>query len=311
VSRRLKKRPYWLYAVLASVLLLLVTVLLLPDEQTVPEYEPVVAEVDTDQHSRPEPDGSGDVAFEELTEEKQLQAPKKVEVTIHNGFPESGIALVIDDVGYDMKALARLLALPFPVAISILPDSPRATEAAALAHEAGKVVMLHLPMEPTTPKYRAKMGASFLRADMNELQIRERFQTALEQVPHAEGVNNHMGSLLTTHTEPMQWVMQVCRERSLFFVDSKTAHDSVAAELAAQEGVVWGARSIFLDHTVDAEDLRMAWDAALRCAHQKGSCIVIAHPHAETLDFLEQQVKMKDHGLIRPVTSMLHRERAS
>ncbi len=249
-----------------------------------------------------------DFPFEELTEEKKLQAPKKVKVLTRNGFPESGIALVIDDVGYDMKALTRMLALPFPVAISILPESPGATRAASLAHEAGQVVMLHLPMEPTSPKYRAKMGASFLRADMDEPQIRERFQSALKQVPYAVGVNNHMGSLLTTHQQPMQWVMQMCEEHSLFFIDSKTSHDSVAADLAAQQGLVWGARSIFLDHTVDAEDLRMAWDSALRCARQKGSCIVIAHPHAETLNFLEQQVNESDHVWIRPVTSMLHRE---
>ena len=249
-----------------------------------------------------------DFAFEEVNEGQNLQAPKDVNVVPHNGHPESGIALVIDDVGYDMKALRRLLALPFPVAISILPDAPGAAEAAMRAYESGSVVMLHLPMEPTTPKYRARMDASFLRMDMDRAEVQKTFQKALEQVPYVTGVNNHMGSLLTTLEAPMQWVMDICRERSLFFIDSKTSHSSVAADVAAKSGIVWGSRRIFLDHTVKAEDLRLAWGAALRCAEEKGSCIVIGHPHAETLDFLEHQVRSKDHRLIRPVTSMLHAE---
>lgn len=171
--------------------------------------------------------------------------------------------------------------------------------------------MLHLPMEPTTPKYRARMDESFLRADMTEAQVRQRFYLALQQVPYVAGVNNHMGSLLTTLAAPMKWVMEICKERSLFFVDSKTSHSSVAADMAAQYGLAWGSRRIFLDHTVDAEDLKMAWRAALRCAEQQGSCIVIAHPHAETLNFLEQQVTAKEFQWIRPVTSMLHAEGAS
>ena len=229
-------------------------------------------------------------------------------VAIHNGYPESGIALVIDDVGYDMKALKRLLALPFPVAISILPDSPGSAEAAMRAYESGNVVMLHLPMEPTTPKYRSRMGSSFLRMDMDRSQIRQKFIQALEQVPYVTGVNNHMGSLLTTLEAPMQWVMDVCKEHALFFIDSKTAHGSIAADVAEKTGIAWGARRIFLDHTVDPEDLKLAWGSALRCAQQKGSCIVIGHPHAETLDFLEHQVRSEDYRLIRPVTSMLHTE---
>jgi len=313
MSRRPKKRPHWLYAALAFVLAALVVAVLLPENDRAPTSgrssvvvvdsgsEPAVPALSTEKKP-------ADFAFEEVNEGQNLQAPKDVNVVTHNGYPESGIALVIDDVGYDMNALKRLLALPFPVAISILPDAPGAAEAAMRAYESGNVVMLHLPMEPTTPKYRARMDSSFLRMDMDRTEVQTTFRKALEQVPYAIGVNNHMGSLLTTLEPPMQWVMDICRERSLFFVDSKTAHGSVAADVAAKSGIAWGSRRIFLDHTVNAEDLKLAWGAALRCAEKKGSCIVIGHPHAETLDFLEHQVRSEDYRLIRPVTSMLHAE---
>jgi uncharacterized protein len=293
---------------LALVLAALVVAVLLPDDDKAPIPAPVTVEVDQPQKP-PVATASGRVVdFEEVSEGHNLQAPKDGNVAIHNGYPESGIALIIDNVGYDMVALKRLLKLPFPVAISILPDAPGAAEAAMHAYESGNVVMLHLPMEPTTPKYRKRMGPSFLRMDMDQSQVRQKFIKALEQVPYVTGVNNHMGSLLTTLEAPMGWVMDVCKEHSLFFIDSKTSHSSVAADVAAKSGIAWGARRIFLDHTVDAESLRLAWGSALRCAEEKGSCIVIGHPHAETLDFLEHQVRSEDHRLIRPVTSMLHAE---
>lgn len=305
MSRKLKRAPRWLHVALAFLLAVLVVVVLLPTGQ-----EETVLTPSAVQNIEPAPVSNSaeqlNFAYEELTEQKRLQAPKDTLIPPKNGYPESGIALVMDDVGYDLKALKRVLALPFPVAISILPDAPKAARAATMAHEAGKIVMLHLPMEPTSPKYRSHMTDAFLRTDMSEAQIRERTYLALQKVPHVVGINNHMGSLLTTLEAPMKWVMEICKERSLFFVDSKTSNSSVAASMASEYGLAWGARRIFLDHTVDAEDLKMAWGAAVRCAEQKGSCIVIAHPHAETLSFLEQQMSEKDHHFIRPVTSMLH-----
>jgi len=307
MKRKSKKRPVWLYLALAVLLAVLIIAVLLPSERQGPAVQHT-AVIDNGSAGSARGAVSG-FAFEELNEEKRLQAPVEAPPPLHNGAPEAGIALIMDDVGYDIRALKRVLVLPFPVAISVLPDSPYATESAELAFKQGELVMLHLPMEPSTPKYRENMGPAFLRQNMGKQAIRESFEASLRQVPHVVGVNNHMGSLLTTLAEPMRWVMQECRERSLFFIDSKTASHSVAADVAAQQGVVWGSRRIFLDHTVDAEDMKAAWNSALRCAQEGQSCIVIAHPHAETLDFLEKQVAGGDRHWIKPVTSMLHARR--
>jgi len=218
----------------------------------------------------------------------------------------NGLALVMDDVGYDMAALRRVLALPFPVAISVLPDAPSALPSARLAHEHGSVVMLHLPMEPANPHYRAKMDDTFLREGMDEPTIRRKFEAALQHVPFVQGMNNHMGSFLTAQPQTMRWIMEICREKGLFFVDSKTSGKSVAADIAAEYGLTWGERRIFLDNTTDIEDMRRAWQSGMRCAAEKRGCIMIAHPHAETLDFLEQQVPASDDARMQVVTALLH-----
>lgn len=218
---------------------------------------------------------------------------------------QPGIALILDDVGYDLNALKRLLALNVPMAVSILPDAPYAAEAGQLAHAAGQTVMLHLPMEPSTPKYREKMDHDFLRSDMTEAELRQTFERNLQQVPFAVGVNNHMGSLLTEDEEKMRLVMEYCRQHDLFFIDSLTSSRSVAAKVASEAGLSWGVRRYFLDHALDQASLNHAWRQALDCAKSGRQCIVIAHPHPETVDFLEQQLSGREWPMLLPLKPVL------
>jgi len=204
--------------------------------------------------------------------------------------PSKGLALIVDDIGYDRRAVERLLALGIPLAFSILPDAPLAADSARRAHQAGQLVMLHLPMQPDNPYLAAHMSPAFLRIGMPRDELRRVFEQDLARVPFAVGVNNHMGSRLTRERQPMQWVMELCREHGLFFVDSRTHKDSVAARLAREAGIAWGARRVFLDHRTDPAALHRAWQRALACARH-ARCILIAHPHAETVRFLETVTK--------------------
>ena len=79
------------------------------------------------------------------------------------GSGRGAIAVVIDDVGNDDGSLERLSRLDGPLAIAVLPDAPRAREAAALAKRKGWDLLVHLPMagargpvEPDTITDRSK-----------------------------------------------------------------------------------------------------------------------------------------------------------
>lgn len=217
-----------------------------------------------------------------------------------------GMALILDDVGYDIPALRRAIALHVPMAIAILPESPHAALAAKLAHEAGHTVMLHMPMEPANPHYRKLMDDSFLREGMTRQQVRQHLDRALMRVPFVAGMNNHMGSRFTELEQPMRWVMQVCREQKLFFVDSRTNKDSVAADMAEQAGLRWGERRVFLDDSVQPELLLKSWQNAKKRLARDGYVIVIFHPHHETLDFLEKHLNDTDRAAMVPLSSVLH-----
>ena len=64
--------------------------------------------------------------------------------------PKAYLSLIIDDLGQNLPRDRRVLALPGPVTTAIMPDTPHAAEFAREAHRAGKIVILHMPMDPAT-----------------------------------------------------------------------------------------------------------------------------------------------------------------
>ncbi|OIO67744.1 MAG: hypothetical protein AUJ57_10645 [Zetaproteobacteria bacterium CG1_02_53_45] len=290
-----RKLPFWLVALLALLLAVLLTVVALNSgRNSGPESQHIAI-----------PDAREPVAEEiekAIAEDHKSIDPQLLPVV---PLAERGIALILDDVGYDLSALKRILKLSVPVAVSVIPDAPHARESAELAHQAGQIVMLHLPMEPSTPKYRDRMSAAFLHDRMSRAQLRQTFIDDLDMVPYVEGVNNHMGSHLTLLEEPMRGVMQLCQERGLFFVDSKTSAKSVAAKMAAEQGIAWASRQIFLDHDINEQAMQKAWDRARRCVEKNQRCVVIAHPHEQSVSFLEKHLSLQDITSMVSVKSML------
>jgi hypothetical protein len=86
----------------------------------------------------------------------------------------------------------------------------------------------------------------------------------------------------------MTWLMDILSQRGLFFVDSRTTPHTVALQLAGEHKVNATRRDIFLDHELQADAIRSALDDAVDFAHDHGSVVVIAHPHAVTLAILER-----------------------
>lgn len=197
------------------------------------------------------------------------------------------IVLIIDDMGLAPALSVRATKLPAPVTLSYLSYAGGLAGQVAAAKERGHEIMLHLPMEPLG---KDNPGAGALKTAMDEDEIRELTIKALDSFEGYAGVNNHMGSKFTLQRNKMDVVVEVLRERGLYFVDSRTSPRSVAAEAARAAEVPTATRDVFLDDVRTPEAVRGELARLEALAHRKGLAIAIGHPHAVTLEALEEWI---------------------
>ncbi|MCD1258147.1 divergent polysaccharide deacetylase family protein [Paenibacillus athensensis] len=156
------------------------------------------------------------------------------------------IAIVIDDFGNNMDGTAEMFKLPIKFTAAVMPFLPSTQQDAQLAHEHGDEVIVHLPMEPVRGK-KSWLGPGSITTDLSDDEIRKRVNAAIDDVPYAIGINNHMGSKATADERVMNIVLDVCKMRGLVVLDSRTSHKSVVGKLAEQKGILHADNDLFFD----------------------------------------------------------------
>jgi len=196
------------------------------------------------------------------------------------------LAIILDDLGSDPEAAQAIFALHGPLTISVLPFHAHSTEIAEEARQHGIEVMLHLPMQAVGNELPE---AQQLHSGMSAAELALEVDAMLKNVPTAVGVNNHEGSLATTDPKLMGDLMPLLKQRSLYFVDSRTTAATVAFDAAQQAGLQSGFRNVpFLDDVLEVGAIRKQLELAIRGAQEKGAAIAIGHPHKETLEALRE-----------------------
>ncbi|CAA0082108.1 putative protein [BD1-7 clade bacterium] len=195
------------------------------------------------------------------------------------------VAIIIDDIGYNIPQGRRTAELKGNVTLAVLPLTPGAVSIANQAHASGKEIMLHAPMSNSNDY---KLGPGGLTPDMDKETFLQVLSESLDAIPHIRGVNNHMGSELTTIKEPMQWLMEDLKRRNLYFIDSLTSNQSVALSTARRYGVISQQRDIFLDNIQEEAKIEAQFNKLIRVAKKNGYAIGIGHPYPSTLNVLEK-----------------------
>ena len=199
------------------------------------------------------------------------------------------IAIIIDDIGHNLRAGKRAIDIQAHLTFAVIPETQHALRLASYAHNTGKEVMIHLPMENTMSQ---PLGSLALTSGLSEQGIAMVLDQAVRLVPFASGINNHMGSALTQEPQPMVWLMRAAKHHKLFFVDSRTTHKTVASDIALQENIRTASRDVFLDNDKSLFGIDKEFRQLLTLAKQRKTAIAIGHPYPLTLRYLELAIPM-------------------
>ncbi len=210
------------------------------------------------------------------------------------------IAIVIDDMGWELPIAKDLLALNHPLSFAVLPQAPYQRKIAEVAKQYKRDLLLHLPMEPHEYP-QVNPGPNALLGKMEPNQMVELVRAALTSLPQVVGVNNHMGSSLTENPQAMRVVMRELKRRDLFFLDSRTSAESQAYQIAREMGIPAAKRHVFLDNSVQQAHIVAQLHRLAKMASRQGYAIGIGHPYPETLRALKQTLPMIRQAGVRIV----------
>jgi polysaccharide deacetylase 2 family uncharacterized protein YibQ len=209
------------------------------------------------------------------------------------------IAIVLDDCGGNMDLARRVLSLDMPMTWAIIPNLKYSTQTAELLREAGIPFLVHVPMQAEIDAPDRAGRGYIIGAGMDEYEVRNALESALDSTPGAFGINNHRGSKATGDRDVMNSVMKILSERNLFFFDSRTSAKSVAYDAAKKHGLGAAFNSRFLDNESDRGKIEEQMNLALRNAKNKGMMAVICHLRPETVAFLESFTKKMNEGFFK------------
>lgn len=209
------------------------------------------------------------------------------------------LSIVIDDFGYRPTEENKVLQMPPAISVAVLPNAPHARDMATKAHQRGHEVLIHLPMAPLS---KQPLEKDTLTPEMSSAEIERIVRNAANNVPYAVGLNNHMGSKMTSSLFGMQKVMQALNQYNFYFLDSMTIGNSQSVPAAQGTRVKVLKRRVFLDDSQDINAIRQQFTRAVKLAQRDGYAIAIGHPHPNTVRVLQQMLPTlpADITLVRP-----------
>jgi len=203
--------------------------------------------------------------------------------------PSKGkLIFVFDDAGHNLEQLQYFLDLPFPCTIAVLPKLPNSRETARRIRAAGKELILHQPMQALNPNINPGDGA--VKPGMDREEIKKIVASNVEEIGPIAGMNNHEGSLITSDEKAMEAVLELCREKNIYFLDSRTSSKSVVPQVAKKLNMNIWERAVFLDNKKDKAYMKKQIIEGLEIASQRGEAIMIGHVFTVDLAILLKEM---------------------
>lgn len=186
------------------------------------------------------------------------------------------LAIIIDDFGSGRDGVDEMMSIKEHLTFAVMPFLDNTLEDAELAHGHGHEVIVHLSMEPNYGK-RSWLGPRPILAGMDADEVRQIVRDSFDSVPYAAGANIHMGSRASNDEDIMSAVLEVIKEKGLYFVDSRTANRPKAKKVSITKGVICYERDVFLDGQQPKSFIIDRLKKAAEIALKKGQAVAAGH----------------------------------
>ena len=228
--------------------------------------------------------------------------------------PVPRLALVLFGFGDDLDEARRTFDLPLPFAVALAPDVKTSSAMFRAAHEKGREVVLHIPLEPVNyPQLNPGPGALLVTTKPDR--VTGTVRRWLDRSGPVVGVANHMGSLATQDMTLMGAIYRELKRRHLPFIHVQPAAGAVCRPLAAEMGVIYDEPDAVLDAEARAKTpkaLDRRWGKILEQARTRGHAVVWVRVTPLTRDWLQRATTAKrlDGVDLAPLSGVMRRPAA-
>ncbi len=212
------------------------------------------------------------------------------------------ICIIVDDFGTITNTLFdRFNSLDTEINFAILPGHNNSRLQMNKAIEAGREVLIHIPMEPDMSDGKIKnkdLESVTIKSSMTDFEIKDYIETWMFELFLASGANNHMGSKATRDSRVMKIVLETLLQNDMYFIDSFTDSKSVALKIANEVGIKSARRNIFLDVPESSMANARKKITEIKKIKNQDVVVVISHCHndikyRQLIHFID---KLKDEG---------------
>ena len=223
-----------------------------------------------------------------------------------NYFTPPKLAILIDDVGMNTKTTAYFKKIDRALSFATIPYLPKTNQATRRLKDAGFEVILHMPMEGSN-NILNKRTQGLIKPSMNEKEIYDKFDGAIENLGAVKGFNNHMGSRFTNDPEKMRSLLSYAKKKGMFFIDSNTNSKKEGYKIAKELDIPTYYTSYFIDNSHKKEDIMKAIKVSVRLAVEREKVLVIGHYRKETAEAIYEMLDyIEDEGVeLVPIIEVL------
>jgi hypothetical protein len=209
--------------------------------------------------------------------------------------PAPRLALVLFGFGDDLDGAQRVFDLPVPFAVAVAPDTRASSALFRAAHDEGREVVLHIPLEPVNYP-QLNPGPGTLLVTLKPDRATGTMRRWLDRSGPVVGVANHMGSLATQDMTLMGAVYRELKRRHLPFIHVQPAAGAVCRSLAAELGVIYDEPDDVLDteaRAKSAKALDRRWDEILEQTRTRGHAVVWVRATPLSREWLRRATTVK------------------